>query len=133
MQSTISDLSAVAREDRGFLVLDDVAALQPSRAVHRREPAADEAERADRAADAPEDHFADAARFPAELPQQSADELAVMPFLRFDLLDALAIGTRPHAVPVTAIRVAGGELARVRALQLADEFGARVGRHSRGL
>jgi hypothetical protein len=127
------ELSAVAREDRGLFVLDDVAAFQPARAVHRREPAADAAEDADRAPDAPEDHFADAAGLSAELPEQSADQFAVMPLLRFDLLDAFAIGAWPNALPVTSVRIARRQLPGVRAPQLAEEFGARIGGHSGGL
>jgi len=69
----------------------------------------------------------------ARIAEQAADELAMMPFIRFDLLDARPIRTLADALPMTTIRVAGGQLARIRSLQLADEFCARVDRHSRGL
>src|SRR5207237_10736987 len=119
--------SAFAREHRGFFVLDDVPALELSRAVHRHEPAADVAERAECAADAPEDRVANRTRLRVEVAQQTANELAVMPLFRFDLRDARAFRGITAAAPVAAIRESGGELARIRALQLTNELRARSG------
>ena len=120
-------MPAFGSEDGSLFVLDDVVPFEPAGAVYRGEPAADVAERADRAADAPEDDFAHPVGFSAELLQHAADELAVMPFVGFDLADARSVGRVAHAVPMTAIGVTRGQLARVRSLQLADEFCAGVG------
>src|SRR5436309_152832 len=88
---------------RGVLVLDDVVPLEVSGAVDGEEPAADVAEAGNELADAPEDDFAHPPRPRAELLEQSADQAPVMPFLRFDLPDALALLWFAQAVPVPAI------------------------------
>jgi len=122
-------LAALGGEHRRIFILDDVAALQPAGAVHRSEPSADVTEAGDEVTDPPEDEFAQRARFAAELPQQPADELAVMPLLGFDLPDVIALARVAHAVPMASVRIAGPELRRVGDAELADEFCAGVGGH----
>src|SRR3712207_5047171 len=73
---------------RGRLILVDVAALKPARAVHRQEPSRQVTERAERAPDDAGAKLTRAVRLRAELFEHPPDEPPVMPFLFFDLADA---------------------------------------------
>src|ERR1044071_3227284 len=125
-------VSAAQRVLRRVFVLDDVRALELSRAVHRNETAADVTQTRDRFSDDEEDRLAYATRLRAELREQLADEFSVMPLLVFDDANALALRDVAHAVPVPAIRITGRELARIRAAQLPDQLPCHPER-SRGI
>src|SRR5205823_3696728 len=99
---------------------------EPSRSVHRREPAAEMAHHAEHASDHVEDRLAHAARLRAEIAKHAADEIAVMPLFIFDLMDARALAGIRDAVPVAAIRERRRELAGIGVLQLPDQLRAGV-------
>ena len=81
-------MAAGERVPRGVLVLDDVAALQPAGAVHRREPADQVAGHLQDAADDDRPDLAVAQRARAQRAQEGAHLLAVVPLLLLDLADA---------------------------------------------
>src|SRR6185369_15135522 len=96
---------------RRRLILDDVAALEPPGAVHRRKPATQVTHESEHT---PDDGGAYFAHFPwssAEAREHLADELPVLPFFVFDLLDSPALIRVADRVPVAAIRVSGGQFA----------------------
>jgi [acyl-carrier-protein] S-malonyltransferase len=123
VQETLDEVFAPASRGvpRGALVFEDVPAFQSSGAVHRQKPPADVTESSQGPADREEDGFAQRERLRAELQQDAAHEPPVMPLLVLDLPDAGALGLITHAFPVSAVRIAGRQLARIRVLQLGDE------------
>ena len=85
------------------------------------------AERAQGAADRPEDGLPHRPRSGAEITEDPRDETAVVPLLVLDLVDALTLLGITHRAPVAAVGVSRGQLTGVGELELGDEQLAGVG------
>src|SRR6185503_20991127 len=87
-QQAVDEIFAPAakRVTRGGFVFDDIATLEPARAVHRCEPAADMTQEAEHASNHRGPHFADFVWSSAKARKHLSDQLPVMPFLVLDSL-----------------------------------------------
>ena len=118
--------SAPVGEPRRQLVLADVAALEPTRAVHRQEPPGEVAEEAECPADQGGAHFEPESRSCPERAEDLAHEAPVMPLLFLDRSDARAVVAFARGAPVAPVRERRGELSRVRLLEQASQRDATV-------
>ena len=106
-QKTIDQILAPARErmtSRRF-IFDDIATLEPARAVHRREPAADMTQQSQHPPHHRRSYFPHLVWTRTETFEHLAHEFPVMPFLVFDLLDAPPFFRIAHRMPVAAIGI----------------------------
>ena len=81
-QKTVDQILTPAGEcmTRRHLVLDNIPALESSRAVHRREPTAQVTHESEHASDHCRSYFADLVWTSAETLEHLADEFPVVPF-----------------------------------------------------
>src|SRR5207244_4756806 len=106
--------------------LDDVAPLELPGTPHRREPAADVAERGDGPSDGEKLLLAPRIGPGAERLEDPPHVLAMDPFLVLDPANPLLLGRVADGIRVPAIGVRRRELAGVAVLEDLDELPARL-------
>lgn len=101
----------------GVLVFDRVLTLKPPGEVHRHKPAGNIARKPECAADGPKNLLPPPIRPGSEFFKPFADPPAMVPFLFLDLLYSFFFRRLFEALPVAAICVSGGNLARIGVLE----------------
>jgi len=101
--------------------LTEFLVLKPSGKIHRHDPARQKTSRPERAADSPEDLFTCFFRYGTEFREPLAYPSSMITFLGFDFFDPLFFGRIFQRLPMPAIGIHRGDLARAGVLEDADE------------